>query len=128
MLNKKFWPWNLLEHCSFRIFIPILTVMFLLSVPGCSRSNVTIISAVYGSGTNYVDVSNQVYKMINLQMNFQARPEFLLVDPTPYHNKALVIDYEAGGRRHIFTALASDDDYINARVLLNSARNGAGSN
>lgn len=116
---------NRVKQFSFCILALIFISLFLSFASGCSAGRgVKIVSAVYGSNTNYVDVSDQVTKMIDLKINFKATPEFMQVDPLPYHNKALVIVFEVGGRRHIFTSLASDNSPINAGVLLESARNG----
>ena len=67
-------------------------------------ANLLIISAVYGSGTNYVDVSERVNDLLRLpNVEFFSRPEWIQVDPTPGWNKALVIVYEYKGKRHLFT-------------------------
>ena len=65
-----------------------------------------VISAVYGSGISFADVTNRVDPELLHQPNveFFARPEWLHADPTPGWNKALVIVYEINGHRHIFTA------------------------
>ncbi len=64
-----------------------------------------IISATYGSGTNYSDVTDRVNDLIHQpNVEFFARPEWLHADPTPGWNKALVVVYEFKGRRHVFTA------------------------
>jgi hypothetical protein len=64
-----------------------------------------IVSATYGSGTNYSDVTDRVDDLLHQSnVEFFARPEWLHADPTPGWNKALVIVYEFKGRRHVFTA------------------------
>jgi len=67
-------------------------------------SDISIISATYGSGTQYADVTGRVnYWLRQPDGEFFARPEWLKADPTPGWNKALVIVYECKGHRHIFT-------------------------
>lgn len=63
-----------------------------------------VISAVYGSGVQFADVTSRVDEMLHEpNVEFFARPEWLNADPTPGWNKALVIVYEWKGHRHIFT-------------------------
>jgi hypothetical protein len=88
---------------------------------GCSKSNsVKIISAVYGSGGNFADVSDRVGEMVRQPAGFQAQPSWLNTDPTPGWNKTLVIVYEVNGHRHIFTA--HEGAWVNAKLLLEAAR------
>jgi hypothetical protein len=65
-----------------------------------------LISAVYGSGPHFADVTHRVDDLLHHQGggSFFARPEWLRADPTPGWNKALVIVYEFKGARHIFSA------------------------
>ncbi len=66
--------------------------------------NISIISATYGSGTQFADVTARViYWLRSPDAEFFARPEWLKADPTPGWNKALVIVYTCQGRRHIYT-------------------------
>jgi hypothetical protein len=63
-----------------------------------------VISAVYGSGVKFTDVTSRVDALLHQPtVTFYARPEWLHADSTPGWNKALVIVYEFKGRRHIFT-------------------------
>lgn len=63
-----------------------------------------MISAVYGSGTRFADVTYRVNELLSQPgVEFFARPEWLRADPTPGWNKALVIVYEAEGRRRVFS-------------------------
>lgn len=63
-----------------------------------------IISATYGSGSKFADVTDRVNDLIHQpDVEFFARPEWLHADPNPNWNKDLVIVYEYKGRRHIFT-------------------------
>ena len=64
-----------------------------------------IVSATYGSGTHFADVTERVDELIHQpDVEFFARPEWLHADPTPGWNKALTIVYEFKGHRHVFTA------------------------
>jgi hypothetical protein len=68
-------------------------------------AGVLIVSATYGSGTHFADVTERVDELIHQpDVEFFARPEWLHADPTPGWNKALTIVYEFKGRRHVFTA------------------------
>jgi hypothetical protein len=63
-----------------------------------------VISATYGSGTKFADVTNRVNDLLHQpSVEFFARPEWLHADPTPGWNKALVIVYEYKGRRSLFS-------------------------
>jgi hypothetical protein len=65
---------------------------------------ILVISAVYGSGTNFADVTYRVNELLHQpSVEFFARPEWLHADPTPNWNKALVIVFETNGERRIFT-------------------------
>ncbi len=66
-------------------------------------AGITLISAVYGSGTGFADVSERVAVLLQLNRSgFRALPHEVLADPTPGWNKALVITYELDGKRHVF--------------------------
>jgi hypothetical protein len=68
-------------------------------------AGVLIVSATYGSGTHFADVTERVDELIHQpDVEFFARPEWLHADPTPGWNKALTIVYEFKGRRYVFTA------------------------
>jgi len=70
-----------------------------------SRSaDLWLISATYGSGTNFSDVTDRVNDLIHQPgVEFFARPEWLHADPTPGWNKALVVVYEFKGHRNVFS-------------------------
>ncbi|MGC3959524.1 MAG: hypothetical protein QM813_16735 [Verrucomicrobiota bacterium] len=69
------------------------------------NANLLVISAVYGSGTHFVDVTYRVNDLLRQPgVEFFARPEWLHADPTPGWNKALVIIFDHKGQRRIFTA------------------------
>jgi hypothetical protein len=83
-------------------------------------ANLLIISAIYGSGSNFADVTYRVNDLIHQPgVEFFARPEWLHADPTPGWNKALVIVYEFKGRRQIFTT--GEGGKVNADLLIHPA-------
>jgi hypothetical protein len=102
--------------------IPASLVIFALLLGGCASQckpsapmppraassaadKLLVVSAVYGSGISFADVTNRVDELLHQpDTEFFARPEWLNADPTPGWNKALVIVYEMNGRRRIFTA------------------------
>lgn len=122
--KKKLSTMRGVVHHSLMIKISLLLVVAaVLAVNGCATADKTsvqhmppakasspsagvwIISATYGSGTNYSDVTERVNDLIHQPgVEFFARPEWLHADPTPGWNKALVMVYEFKGRRHVFTA------------------------
>jgi len=97
----------------------ILFALLAVLVTGCSRNDVKVISAVYGSGTNFADVSNRVADLVRQGPGFNADPGRLKVDPSPGWNKALVIIYLVNGHRHVFTA--GEGDRVSAHILLEAA-------
>jgi hypothetical protein len=67
-------------------------------------SKLLVISAVYGSGDKFADVTYRVNDLLrDPETVFWARPHWLGADPTPGWNKALVIVYECDGRRRTFS-------------------------
>ncbi len=71
---------------------------------GKTSANLLVISAVYGSGDKFVDVTHRVNDLLRDQEAvFRASPRLLGADPTPGWNKALVIVYEHDGRRRTFS-------------------------
>lgn len=91
------------------------------SVDATPAADLLIISATYGSGTNYADVTYRVNDLLRQpDVEFFARPQWLKADPTPGWNKALVIVYECQGQRHTFTA--GEGGKVSAAVLLNVAK------
>ena len=68
------------------------------------QADLKIISAVYGSGKTFVDVTQRVDDLLNHSpKGFAARPARMLVDPTPDFIKTLVIVYEYKGQPHTLT-------------------------
>lgn len=64
----------------------------------------SVVSAVYGSGDKFSDVTDRVKSFMREPGTaFTAQPHWLGADPTPGWNKALVIVYELAGKRHIFS-------------------------
>lgn len=88
------------------------------SAPVMSASaDLLVISAVYGSGSSFADVTYRVNDMIHqASVEFFARPEWLRADPTPGWNKALVIVYEFKGQRRIFTC--GEGGRVSADILI----------
>ncbi len=90
--------------------------------PGISQtapSHLLIISATYGSGSNFADVTERVNDLLRQpHVEFFANPEGLNADPTPGWNKALVIVYEFKGQRRIFTT--GEDGRVTAKLLTQS--------
>jgi|GEM_PF-1181063 hypothetical protein len=65
---------------------------------------VKVISAVYGSGTTFADVTDRVKSLLNEPgARFHANLHWLGTD-APGPNKTLVIVHEIQGKRHIFSA------------------------
>src|SRR6266404_1933814 len=84
------------QNTSSRLHTPL--------VDATPAADLLIISATYGSGTNYSDVTYRVNDLLRQpDVEFSARPQWLAADPTPGWNKALVIVYEFQGQRHTFT-------------------------
>jgi hypothetical protein len=102
--------------------LPIIAALVVSLFTGCSKSGSTVwvISAVYGSGTNFADVSIRVSDLVHQESQFQAHPSWLKVDPSPGWNKALVVIYDVKGQRHIFTT--GEGGRVSAAILLESAR------
>jgi hypothetical protein len=84
-------------------------------------ANLLVISAVYGSGVHFADVTYRVNDLLHQpSVEFFARPEWLQADPTPGWNKALVIVYEFKGRRHVFTT--GEGGRVNLDLLIEQAK------
>ena len=64
-----------------------------------------IISAIYGSGSSFADVTDRVNELLSKpDSEFNARPDWLHADPLPHWNKQLLIIYEWHGQRRMFSA------------------------
>lgn len=68
------------------------------------KSGIQIISATYGSGVSFSDVTEETIKLFNQQPKFYASPEWLHADPTPGWNKALVIIFKWQDHRYLFSS------------------------
>jgi hypothetical protein len=68
-----------------------------------NKSGIQILSATYGSGVNFSDVTDEAIKLLNQQSRFYASPEWLRADPTPGWNKALVIVFKHQDKRYLFS-------------------------
>jgi hypothetical protein len=80
-----------------------------------------VVSAVYGSGISFADVTNRVDELLHQPgTEFFARPEWLNADPTPGWNKALVIVYETDGHRRIFTT--GEGGRVSSRQLIDAGK------
>jgi hypothetical protein len=104
---------------TFRASI-ILFALIILLAAGCSRNKVRIVSAVYGSGTSFADVTARVAELVMQPSGFEAHPGALKVDPTPGWNKVLVITYDVNGQRHVFAT--GEGGRVTTRHLLEAAR------
>lgn len=112
-----------MKHRLFPIVAALIAVL-LIGGLGCSKNNnsqVQVISAAYGVGTNFADVSIRVGNLLdNMNTGFEVHPNYLQADPLNGYNKFLVVVYEAKGRRHIFTA--SEGDTVSAQTLIEAAK------
>lgn len=69
-----------------------------------AAAKLLVISAVYGSGQRFTDVTYRVNDLLrDPEIVFWAKPRWLGADPTPGWNKVLVIVYERDGRRQTFS-------------------------
>lgn len=72
--------------------------------PAPKRVPVKLISAVYGSGTAFTDVTDRVRSFLDEPgAVFYANPPWLGADPTPGWNKTLILVHEVDGKRRTFT-------------------------
>ena len=118
-----------------KIFFNALVSVGLFLLAGCASApapdlggvgpqvgELTIISAVYGSGGHFADVTERVEMRLHTDNGeFFANPEWLKADPIPGWNKELVITYEYAGQRKIFNA--GENSRITYRILLDYAKN-----
>jgi hypothetical protein len=86
--------------------------------PTAPRVPVNLISAVYGSGTQFADVTDRVKALLDEPgASFLANPNWLGADPTPGWNKALVIVHQVDGHRRTFTV--GENAPVSAELVLN---------
>jgi hypothetical protein len=114
-----------------------LSLLFLaagLLAAGCGQSHqiqspnelqsagLAILSATYGIGTNFVDVTDRVVDSLGRPHGVAAaNPDSLGADPLPGWNKALVIVYEHQRRRCLFTT--GEGGKVTVPALLEAAGN-----
>ena len=80
-----------------------------------------IVSAVYGSGGAFKDVTDRVNTLLHQpDAEFYAKPEWLHDDPAPGWNKELVICYKIQGQRHIF--MTGEGGKVSVAALLDEAK------
>ncbi|HEV2692814.1 MAG TPA: hypothetical protein VG347_07940 [Verrucomicrobiae bacterium] len=97
---------------------PVADHHHLPTMAATPAADLLIISATFGSGTNFADVTCRVNDLLRQpDAEFFARPEWLSADPAPGWNKTLVIVYEVSGHRHIFAC--GEGGKVSASVLLN---------
>jgi hypothetical protein len=115
-------------------FFSIAVIASLLLLTGCASApppnlsgagphvgELTIISAVYGSGSHFADVTERVQKRLHADNSeFYANPEWLKADPIPGWNKELVITYKYAGQRETYNA--GENTRITYKILLDYAK------
>lgn len=67
--------------------------------PKQQAANIKIISAKWGGGQNWADVTKRVQELVDARGWVWASPDGLKSDPTPYWRKKLQIEYEVDGKR-----------------------------
>jgi S1-C subfamily serine protease len=67
--------------------------------PAVSHSRIVILSARWGGGRNWSDVTEKVKDLFNKQLGFFANPDTLGADPTPGWRKHLEITYAKDGEK-----------------------------
>jgi hypothetical protein len=78
--------------------------------------NLSVVSAVYGSGDKFADVTDRVNQILDEPgPRFSAKPHWLGADPTPGWNKALVIVYQFEGKRRTFST--GEGGAVSAEIL-----------
>lgn len=84
--------------------------------PARELTPVKLVSAVYGSGTQFAEVTERVNALLGEPGTvFHANPHWLGADPTPGWNKALVIVHEVEGTRRTFTV--GENGAVSAELL-----------
>ena len=84
--------------------------------PEPGKIDLNVISATYGSGDHFADVSDRVKEILAAPgAEFAAKPDWLGADPTPGWNKALVIVYEFQGKRRLFNC--GEGGAVSAAIL-----------
>ena len=91
------------------------------SAEHCSSSDLFIISATFGSGITFADVTARVSELIQQpNTSFLAQPKWLHADPTPGQSKSLIITYSYRGRRHLYCTVEGTE--VNRPKLIHQAK------
>jgi len=86
-------------------------------MPPQPKASLSVVSAVYGSGDKFSDVTDRVKQILDEPgAHFTARPHWLGADPTVGWNKALVIVYQVQGKRLIFST--GEGGEVSAETLM----------
>jgi hypothetical protein len=82
-----------------------------------STNGLKIVAAVWGSGNNFVDVTDRVGEMIIGQPNsdFQVTHVSLKSDPSPGWKKVLITVFELDGARYVLNS--REDSRVGVRAL-----------
>jgi len=68
-----------------------------------SEQSLRLISAIYGWGPDFVDITDKVGRALDGSTHaFVMSNEWLGYDPSPGHDKVLVVVWEVGERRYVF--------------------------
>jgi hypothetical protein len=93
--------------------LPLVLLFLHLGVFCSIGQGIRVISAYYGSPNRAsVDVTRRVQQFADYGEPFRVGKETLRVDPSPKHQKALVVIYEASGRRISDTVQEGDVFYF----------------
>lgn len=112
----------LLAVAVFAVFhFPRMAALHSHAAAQLPASELLIISALYGSGTKFADVTHRVDELLRKPgAEFFARPQWLHADPTPGWNKRLVIVYKFNGQRRTFQT--GEGGRVSRDRLLGAAR------
>jgi len=107
--------------CLFLMLAGLLAAGCLKSNNALQTSGVSVISATYGSGTTYADVTDRVDELLGQpHAGFYVHPKALGSDPTPGWNKTLIVVYEF--KRHRYVYSAGEGEKLNIPILLAEAQ------
>jgi hypothetical protein len=93
-----------------------------LSLPNGGQSpGFLIVSAIYGSGQQFRDVTERVTVLLHQpDAEFYSKPDWLHDDPTPGWNKELMIIYNYGWHRHIY--MTGEGGKVSVAILADAAK------
>lgn len=84
--------------------------------------DIDIRAATFGTGTHTADVTDRVIHLLQSDpAGFSARADTLGVDPLPYSNKCLIIDYYYKGKPCRFAVVGQQ--HVSYKLLLKKAGN-----